>query len=1518
MAKVDSLSIELTANTKQAEDNIQRVIDMLRMLNAAAIDASKEAKVVRTIRNIAKAANEINPESAKGLRELAKAMKDLGKVGDLSGLKNAGKNLASVIKAVNGLGATSGNGFDNLANGIKNVSDSLDSIKNADTSKLREIQDALSGETSGPLYTSSRQNESAELGGGRSTYNTGGDMQSYGAMTVYTYVASSIRDAAAAYHDFVAALGGGVPPIFTEFADQVRTARDEVLRLASAVSGLLGGGAGFGGFIGGATQAGEAMRMLTGDVGGGNGGPWIADDIRDATSAFNDMGNAAMGAAQVIETEFVNLSDASEAAAVRFIRLRGVLASIGGYIANDIKTVFSNIGGAIKGFASSVLRIARYRIIRAMLKNISQGFTEGRENLYKWSAAVNGHYAKSMNNLATSTLYMKNALGTLVGPLMEALAPALQWIIDRLVDAINYFNMFVAAISGKSTYTAAVKSATTWGKAVSNAAGNAKDKVDELKRTIMGFDEINKLDKISEGSGGTGGTGGSGGGGVAGMFEERELTGGFQEFSNALESALQDSLSRITLTIGAAELALGAILALSGANVGLGLGLMASGALAIGSAIVANWDGIPNELKLQIATIEAALASTLVLGAILAFSGGHIGLGIGLMAAALSAGFGAVTIAWNSIGDTLGEKIRAISVLVGGAAFGIGNVLTFAGHPEIGIPMMIAGAGVAAISINWNYLEEKLKGPIGAVVALVSGASIVLGILAILGSNVPLGIGLILAGTAGLVSTVAANWDGLVKLGSDAIGKVKEGWETIKELAVTAWVALKKKVGEWADAVWNFLEKGAETIVKTVSVVAGKIADFAGDAWNMVKAGSQTIAKTITAAFEAIGEWTSNAWLAIQKGKETVAKTITAAFEAIGTWTSNAWLAVQKGAETIAKKVTAAFEAIGEWTSNAWLAVQKGAETIAKKVTAAFEAIGEWTSNAWLAIQKGKETVAKTITAAFSAIGEWTSNAWLAVQKGAETVAKTVTAGMTVLNTWSSSIVDFILGPEGSSKRTSIALSIVEEARQIINFLRDPVTGIKNIVIKISSDIESGLAAFLGINPSSDRENIDEEDASYTANIIANATVNANPGAGFSVGKNSSSWNLDQNIDGTVTLAPTPPATVAQTFKNAWNKLSAENKTVQVIGNLVQKVGQTFGSVFGTTMDVIGKLVPIKGFSLGGVFGTALTILGSLTKKDKDQTPGVVFDTSKVLNFFSTLAREKGAERPSEVWNAGASVGDYVSTLAREKGAERPSEVWNAGASVGDYVSTLAREKGAERPSEVWNAGASIGDYVSTLARKKDAKSPAKVWNAGATLEYDATLNKGWEGSWKKALGIPDDPKLKIQAQFKTGSNDTVKISGGGGQWKLETKELGGIFANGIWRSIPQYAAGTLRAGSIFAAGERGPELVGHIGGRTEVLNKSQLAATMYSAVNAAMSGVTLDANFGGGSVDSYETMYEAVYDAVTAAMSKSDDRDREKIALLRQLNQKEFSANISTGQINQAQRYANRRAGTTIVPVGT
>ena len=55
---------------------------------------------------------------------------------------------------------------------------------------------------------------------------------------------------------------------------------------------------------------------------------------------------------------------------------------------------------------------------------------------------------------------------------------------------------------------------------------------------------------------------------------------------------------------------------------------------------------------------------------------------------------------------------------------------------------------------------------------------------------------------------------------------------------------------------------------------------------------------------------------------------------------------------------------------------------------------------------------------------------------------------------------------------------------------------------------------------------------------------------------------------------------------------------------------------------------------------------------------------------------------------------------------------------------------------------------------------------------------------------------------------------------------IGGAFYGGSWHDIPQYASGTMNAhGSLFLAGEAGPEIVGHVGGRTEVLNKSQIAA---------------------------------------------------------------------------------------------
>lgn len=66
----------------------------------------------------------------------------------------------------------------------------------------------------------------------------------------------------------------------------------------------------------------------------------------------------------------------------------------------------------------------------------------------------------------------------------------------------------------------------------------------------------------------------------------------------------------------------------------------------------------------------------------------------------------------------------------------------------------------------------------------------------------------------------------------------------------------------------------------------------------------------------------------------------------------------------------------------------------------------------------------------------------------------------------------------------------------------------------------------------------------------------------------------------------------------------------------------------------------------------------------------------------------------------------------------------------------------------------------------------------------------------------------------------------------------GGAYYGGSWHNIPQFASGTvdaLKHGSVFVAGENGPEVAGHINGRTEILNRSQLASTMHSAIISGM-----------------------------------------------------------------------------------
>ena len=240
----------------------------------------------------------------------------------------------------------------------------------------------------------------------------------------------------------------------------------------------------------------------------------------------------------------------------------------------------------------------------------------------------------------------------------------------------------------------------------------------------------------------------------------------------------KDTMTKIGAILSGAALAVGAVLAFTGINLPLGIALMAVGAISMGTAIAMNTDKLSDEVKGVIAIITSAVSvALLAIGAILAFTGVNIPLGIALMAGGALIMGTAIIPKWDELSDSVKKTISNIMGIVGGALLVLGAILAFSGvNIPLGIGFMLAGAVSlgTAIALNWDYLVDTLRGPVGLITALISGALLVLGaILLFTGAGIPLGIGLMLAGAAGLGATVAVNWDFLVD-------KVKGIWEKIK------------------------------------------------------------------------------------------------------------------------------------------------------------------------------------------------------------------------------------------------------------------------------------------------------------------------------------------------------------------------------------------------------------------------------------------------------------------------------------------------------------------------------------------------------------------------------------------------------------------------------------------------------------------------------------------------------------------------------------------------------------------
>lgn len=152
----------------------------------------------------------------------------------------------------------------------------------------------------------------------------------------------------------------------------------------------------------------------------------------------------------------------------------------------------SGVNFSLKRMLSSMLALGLgIRGLTSLLTKMRSGIISGVQALVKWEGE-NGKLNKSISSVQSAISTLKNNLGAMVAPLINALAPALTRIINMFNLMIEKVSMFIAALTGQKTYLSANKVQENYAKSLENTGKAAKKAKKELEGYLSPIDEINK------------------------------------------------------------------------------------------------------------------------------------------------------------------------------------------------------------------------------------------------------------------------------------------------------------------------------------------------------------------------------------------------------------------------------------------------------------------------------------------------------------------------------------------------------------------------------------------------------------------------------------------------------------------------------------------------------------------------------------------------------------------------------------------------------------------------------------------------------------------------------------------------------------------------------------------------------------------------------------------------------------------------------------------------------------------
>jgi hypothetical protein len=419
----------------------------------------------------------------------------------------------------------------------------------------------------------------------------------------------------------------------------------------------------------------------------------------------------------------------------------------------------------------------------------------------------------------------QNSWGKVVNMVLLPTLELLTQVFDIATKGLNA----ISGISGNILENVQIESEST-----EQTAENIGDQVEEqkklnkeIKKSVAGFDEIQVLSANTAGDTISGGLD-SGLQGLGGDLGDTSPDG------SAYVGEANKTLTAIMGIVALSLAAVGLILLLTG-NIGLGIGFIIAGAatltVTMASASEFGYDGIIQMLTTIMGVAGGAL---LALGIILLWIGGVVGtpIAIGMIIAGGALIVSAVAAQAAFAPDDIAAWLSLILGIAGGAILALGVILCMVGIIPMGVGMIIAGAValVSAVALNSDAVVEAIQGPLGVIMAIVGGALLVLGIILVCtGVGIPVGIALIAAGAAALVTPIALNKDVIVNWIRDAWQSVKNFWNTyIAPIFTFAfWLDLAKNCG-------NGLIGGFEAAINGIITMFEKMINWIVDGINAI------------------------------------------------------------------------------------------------------------------------------------------------------------------------------------------------------------------------------------------------------------------------------------------------------------------------------------------------------------------------------------------------------------------------------------------------------------------------------------------------------------------------------------------------------------------------------------------------------------------------------------------------------------------------------------------------------------